>query len=111
VEKKPAAKAAKTAAQPKKAVAAKQVKQVKQPSKTAAFAGADEGHAVLPAAVQATAASTHTARPAQNASDNHNEAILAMHEQGLGELEIAKKLKLGVGEIRVVLGLYRGGFA
>lgn len=34
--------------------------------------------------------------------------ILALHKKGLTEVEIAKKLNMGIGEVRLVIGLYRG---
>lgn len=37
-----------------------------------------------------------------------NQKILALHQEGLSEVEIARKLGMGVGEIRLVIGLYRG---
>ena len=37
-----------------------------------------------------------------------NEQILAMHREGLSEVEIARKLGMGIGEIRLIIGLYRG---
>ncbi len=40
--------------------------------------------------------------------DNHNEEILILHREGLSEVEIARRLGLGVGEVRLVIGLYRG---
>lgn len=40
--------------------------------------------------------------------DNHNEEILVLHRDGHSEVEIARKLGLGVGEVRLVIGLYRG---
>lgn len=40
--------------------------------------------------------------------DNHNEEILVLHREGLSEVEIARRLGLGVGEVRLVIGLYRG---
>lgn len=46
--------------------------------------------------------------PAMNEKDNHNIAILNLHKQGMGEIEIAKRLGLGIGEVRLVIGLYRG---
>jgi hypothetical protein len=47
----------------------------------------------------------------QPAEDNHNDQILMLAKQGLGEVEIAKKLELGVGEVRFVLGIYKGALA
>ena len=39
---------------------------------------------------------------------NHNDMILALHKEGLNKVEIAKKLNLGVGEVSLVIGLYKG---
>lgn len=41
-------------------------------------------------------------------NDNHKVEILSMHKQGMSEIEIARKLEMGVGEVRLVIGLYRG---
>lgn len=38
---------------------------------------------------------------------NHNEEILNLFQQGLSNLEIAKQLGLGMGEVRLVIDLYR----
>lgn len=34
--------------------------------------------------------------------------ILALHKEGLSDVEIARNLGMGVGEVRLVIGLYRG---
>jgi len=39
---------------------------------------------------------------------NHNDVILALHKEGLSKVEIAKRLNLGVGEVSLVIGLYKG---
>ena len=39
---------------------------------------------------------------------NHNEKILALYSQGKSYVEIAKDLGLGQGEVRRVVGLYKG---
>ena len=39
---------------------------------------------------------------------NHNEKILALYSQGKSYGEIAKELGLGQGEVRLVVGLYKG---
>ncbi len=46
----------------------------------------------------------------QGAQDqvNHNERILALHQQGLSDVEIARELGLGLGEIKLVIGLFKG---
>ncbi|MBQ8246773.1 MAG: hypothetical protein IJZ42_06545 [Lachnospiraceae bacterium] len=38
---------------------------------------------------------------------NHNEKILALHNQGKSNVAIAKELGLGVGEVKLVIDLYR----
>lgn len=44
---------------------------------------------------------------AQEAADgNRNEEVLKLFKQGMPEVEIAKQLGLGVGEVNVVLGLF-----
>lgn len=44
----------------------------------------------------------------QTKKDNSNRKILALYKEGLKDVEIAKKLGMGVGEVRLVIGLYRG---
>lgn len=39
---------------------------------------------------------------------NFNQRILRMHRDGMTETEIAKSLSLGVGEVRLVIGLFEG---
>ena len=38
---------------------------------------------------------------------NNNEKILKMHRQGKSTVEIAKELGLGVGEVKLVIDLYK----
>lgn len=40
-------------------------------------------------------------------SYNKNERILALHKKGKSDVEIAKDLECGLGEVRLVLGLYK----
>ena len=40
---------------------------------------------------------------------NTNKEILTLHDEGLSEIEIAKKLGKGLGEVKFVLGLYKEG--
>ena len=40
-------------------------------------------------------------------SFNKNEKILALHKKGKSDVEIAKDLECGLGEVRLVLGLYK----
>lgn len=39
---------------------------------------------------------------------NHNEKILALYSQGKSYVEIARELGLGLGEVKLVVGLYKG---
>ena len=40
--------------------------------------------------------------------DNVNREILAMHREGMSDIDIARNLGMGVGEVRLIIGLYRG---
>ena len=42
-----------------------------------------------------------------DANGNHNERILAMHNEGKSNVAIAKELGLGVGEVKLVIDLFR----
>jgi hypothetical protein len=39
---------------------------------------------------------------------NHNEKILMLHQQGVPDVEIARDLGLGLGEVKLVIGLFKG---
>lgn len=39
---------------------------------------------------------------------NHNERILTLHQQGYSDVEIARELELGLGEVQLVIGLFKG---
>lgn len=42
------------------------------------------------------------------ADNNHNERILSLHRMGRSDVEIAKELGLGLGEVKLVIGLFKG---
>lgn len=44
---------------------------------------------------------------ASGGKGNHNEKILALHKEGKSNVAIAKELGLGVGEVKLVIDLYR----
>lgn len=46
-------------------------------------------------------------RPSTESGKNKNEEILRMHSNGSSNMEIAKKLGIGVGEVRLVIDLFR----
>lgn len=45
--------------------------------------------------------------PEDNVKENKNKQILEMHDIGMSEIDIAKKLGVGLGEVKFVLGLYQ----
>lgn len=45
---------------------------------------------------------------AQGASENNNERILQLHQKGKSNVAIAKELGLGVGEVKLVIDLFKG---
>lgn len=40
--------------------------------------------------------------------DSVHKEILAMHREGINDVEIAKRLGMGIGEVKLIIGLYRG---
>lgn len=61
------------------------------------------------AGVSSAKAKQVTARaPEPNEVDQSNEEILRLHRNGMNEVDIAKALGRGLGEVRFVIGLYRG---
>lgn len=44
----------------------------------------------------------------EESEDNHNLQILKLHQAGKSDVDIAKELGVGLGEVRLVIGLYRG---
>lgn len=45
----------------------------------------------------------------RDAKENHNEEILKLHKEGKSNVSIAKELGLGVGEVKLVIDLFRQG--
>lgn len=45
---------------------------------------------------------------AQGTADNNNERILELHKKGKSNVAIAKELGLGVGEVKLVIDLFKG---
>lgn len=45
---------------------------------------------------------------AEEATENNNDRILRLHKEGVSNVDIAKELGLGVGEVKLVINLYRG---
>ena len=44
----------------------------------------------------------------EEANENNNDRILRLHKEGVSSVDIAKELGLGVGEVKLVINLYRG---
>lgn len=45
---------------------------------------------------------------ADEEKENHNKEILALHKEGISDVEIARRFGLGLGEVKLVIGLYKG---
>lgn len=71
--------------------------------------GSKVSAASIPSAASVNVAPKADAASQENGSNpNHKREILALHKQGLNEIEIAKRLKMGIGEVRLMIGLYKG---
>ncbi|MDE7266602.1 MAG: hypothetical protein K2N89_03965 [Lachnospiraceae bacterium] len=44
----------------------------------------------------------------EEANENNNDRILRLHKDGMSNVDIAKELGLGVGEVKLVINLYKG---
>lgn len=44
----------------------------------------------------------------QDSTDSKRDAVLKLHKQGKSEIEIAKTLGIGVGEVKLVIDLFKG---
>ena len=42
------------------------------------------------------------------AVENNNDKILRMYKEGMSNVDIAKELGLGVGEVKLVINLFKG---
>lgn len=62
---------------------------------------------ILPEEEQEEEKEAEVEEAAGQQESNHNALILNLHRQGASDIEIAKELGLGVGEVRLVLGLFR----
>ncbi len=63
---------------------------------------------VVPEVEKVEVSSQPVEQQKQTEKDNRNSEILALYKEGLTEIQIARKLKMGIGEVRLVIGLYRG---
>ncbi len=93
--------AEKPVAAPKPAVL--KVNQLNQP-----VAAAKEPAPAQMAEIAAPEKAQPVAEGSKQEKENHNEEILALHKQGMSDIDIARKTKLGLGEVKLVIGLYKG---
>lgn len=49
-----------------------------------------------------------TTFPVENVQENNNDRILRLYKEGLSHVDIAKELGLGVGEVKLVINLFKG---
>lgn len=47
-------------------------------------------------------------QPAEDLKENNNDRILRLHREGVSNVDIAKELGLGVGEVKLVINLFKG---
>ena len=45
---------------------------------------------------------------AEENQENNNDRILKLHNEGMSYVDIAKELGLGVGEVKLVINLFKG---
>lgn len=66
--------------------------------------------AKLPEKIEETVEETakEPKEPIEENQENHNEMILQLYQEGLSKVDIARKLNLGLGEVSLVIGLYKG---
>jgi len=60
----------------------------------------------IQAAASENTVERYAAPPAEN--ENNNDKILQLHKEGYSNVDIAKKLGLGVGEVKLVINLFKG---
>ncbi len=56
--------------------------------------------------LQASQNEKKTAVPSDSSKDELKKKIVSMHQEGFSEVEIAKKCGVGIGEIKLILGLF-----
>ena len=68
-----------------------------------------EQHEFLAASIEKTfTAEKSFSKNSLNSFNNHNTHILRLHGEGVSDVDIAKELGLGLGEVKLVIGLYKG---
>ena len=54
-------------------------------------------------------ARTEVSEPVEETDNgSFNDQVLALHQNGVSDVEIARKLGRGLGEVKLVIGLYKG---
>ena len=56
--------------------------------------------------LQASQNEKKTTVPLDSSKDELKKKIVSMHQEGFSEVEIAKKCGVGIGEIKLILGLF-----
>lgn len=83
---------------------AEQAPHVERPEKKQAQAAAFENTVSMMKQQDAVRESTS----ADEFAENNNDRILRLHKEGLSNVDIAKELGLGVGEVKLVINLFKG---
>lgn len=82
---------------------AEQAPHIERPVKKEAQAMALENTVNLMKQQDAETTQTH-----EEAQENNNDRILKLHKEGVSTVDIAKELGLGVGEVKLVINLFKG---
>lgn len=84
------------------------VQTIAQQSALSRFAAIQPDSDDVTASAEATPVNTVDEEP-ESSDINHNNDILSLHKSGESNVEIAKKLGLGMGEVKLVIDLYEEG--
>ncbi len=84
---------------------AKQAPRVERPVKKEAQAAALENTVNL---MKQQEQPVPAVQPSEDLKENNNDRILRLHREGVSNVDIAKELGLGVGEVKLVINLFKG---
>lgn len=84
---------------------AEQAPRVERPVKKEAQAGALENTVNL---VKLQEQAPQVTQTLEETKENNNDRILRLHKEGVSNVDIAKELGLGVGEVKLVINLFKG---
>ena len=57
--------------------------------------------------VKSKTTTSKSKKTAEKTPNNSNQAILELYKQGMDKVQIARELSMGVGEVELVIGLFK----